>query len=399
MITAASTLPAVAGGRPVRTSMLPYGRHTLDDDDVDAVVRSLKLGTLTGGAAVAAFEEALAAVCGVRHAVACNNGTAALQLALRSVGVEPGASVVVPPLSFVATANAALLVGATPVFADIGMDRCLDPDAALAAVNPSTAAVVTVDYSGLPSDVTTLRPRLPCGLPVIADAAHSLGARVGGRPAAPAADITTLSFHPVKHITTGEGGAALTDDDDLARRLRRLRNHGLTSEANQRAGRSWRYDVLELGENHRLTDFQAALGSSQLGRLDGWLARRAELASRYDDLLAGVPGVILPPRLAGRDSAWHLYAIEITDAFGFRRDTVIDALRAENVAATLHYPAIHLLSMYRARGHGEGECPVAERTCSRLVTLPLFPAMSDGDQQDVVDAIVRLQWWGAGRGA
>jgi len=396
VIWAATELPAIAGGNPIRESMLPYGRHSLDDRDIDAVVRTLNSGTLTGGDAVAAFEAALATEYGVRHAVACSSGTAALQMALRAVGVGLRTSVVVPPLSFVATANAALLVGATPRFADIGGDRCLDPEAAARVVEPSTAAVITVDYSGLPSDVSALRACLPQGLPIIVDAAHSLGAHTTGRPPVVHGDITILSFHPVKHITTGEGGATLTDDDDLAHRLRRLRNHGMTSEAGERAGLTWRYDVLELGENHRLSDMQAALGTAQLTRLQAWVARRRELASRYDELLETVPGIVPPPRAPGRESAWHLYAIEVTEDFGMARDPVIDGLRAENIAATLHYPAIHLLSMYRRLGHQVGEAPVAEATCSRLVTLPLFPAMTDADQDGVVEAITRLRRWGGG---
>lgn len=390
--------PAIAGGRPVRTLPLPYGRHQLTDSDIDAVVESLRSGTLTGGAGVAAFERALADACQVAEAVALNSGTAALDLAVASLGIGPGDEVITPPLTFVATANAVLRAGATPVFADVGPDRCLDPRAAAAAVTSRTRALITVDYSGLPADVDALRAALPRSLPVIADAAHSLGGSLRGRRVGGLADVTTLSFHPVKLITTGEGGACLTDDTDLAARIRSLRNHGMTSAAEERTGANWRYDVTALGNNHRLTAFQAALGTAQLSRLEGVVAERSELADRYDALLAGIPGVVLPPRPDGRRSAWHLYAVEIdSELFGCDRDAVIDALRAERIEATLHYPAVHLLSFYRDRGGRLGLAPRAEALCERLVTLPLFPAMDPSDQNDVVAALSRVQSWAVAR--
>ena len=221
------------------------------------------------------------------------------------------------PLTFVATANAVLRTGAVPVFADVGEDRCLDPDSVARAVTPRTKAVITVDYSGLPSDVAALKAALPRPLPVIADSAHSLGASQDGRPVGSLADITTLSFHPVKHITTGEGGACLTNDADIADRIRKLRNHGMTSTADERTGGLWKYDVTMLGDNHRMTAIQAALGISQLRRLDGVVAERSEIADRYDAILSDLPGIGLPPRPAGRRSAWHIYPVEIDPgAFG-----------------------------------------------------------------------------------
>jgi perosamine synthetase len=305
---------------------------------------------------------------------------------------------VTTPLTFVATANAVLRLGATPVFADVGDDRCLDPAAAGRAVTPRTKAVIIVDYSGLPGDVPALRAALPRPLPVIADSAHSLGGSLRGRPVGSLADITTLSFHPVKQITTGEGGACLTADAGLAESIRRRRNHGMTSTADERMGALWKYDVTVLGDNHRITAMQAALGTSQLGRLDEVVAERSELADRYDALLADIPGVGLPPRPAGRRSAWHLYVIEIDpEAFGCERDLVIDALRAEGIEATLHYPAVHLLSLYRAHGGVPGIAPRAERMCERLVTLPLYPSMTASDQDDVVVALHRIQTWAATR--
>jgi perosamine synthetase len=391
-------LPAIAGGTPVRSQPLAYGRHRMEEGDISAVVSALRSGTLTGGARVAKFEHALEARCAVDHAVAVANGSVALDLAVGALGVGPGDEVVTTPLTFVATANAVLRLGATPVFADIGDDRCLDPAAAAGAVTPRTKALITVDYSGLPADIAALRAALPRPLPIIADSAHSLGGSLNGRPVGSLADITTLSFHPVKQITTGEGGACLTADAALANTIRRRRNHGMTSTADERTGTRWKYDVTTLGDNYRITTMQAALGISQLRRLEEVVAERSELADRYDALLADVPGVSLPPRPAGRRSAWHLYVVEIDpDSFGCERDVVIDALRAEGIEATLHYPAVHLLSLYRDRGGVPGTAPRAERLCERLVTIPLYPAMTASDQDDVVVALHRIQTWAAGR--
>jgi perosamine synthetase len=390
--------PAIAGGTPIRIQPLPYGRHSLDDADVSAVVAALRSGTLTGGAVIADFEHALTARTKAEHAVVVANGSVALDLAVLALGVGPGDEVITTPLTFVATANAVLRAGATPVFADIGDDRCLDPESAARAVTPRTKAVITVDYSGLPSDIAALRAALPRPLPVIADSAHSLGAAHNGRPVGSLADVTTLSFHPVKQITTGEGGACLTSDGDVADRIRRLRNHGMTSTADERTGALWKYDVTMLGDNHRMTTLQAALGASQLRRLDDVVAMRSEVADRYDAVLHDIPGVSLPPRPHGRRSAWHLYPIEIDpDAYGCERDQLIDALRAEGIEATLHYPAVHLLTLYRARGGVPGTAPRAERLCERLVTLPLYPAMTASDQDDVVLALQRIHVWAAAR--
>jgi perosamine synthetase len=391
-------LPAVAGGTPLRSRPLPYGRHQLEESDIAAVVESLRSGTLTGGRDVAAFETALASRCDTPHAVAVSSGTAALDLAVAALQIGAGDEVITTPLSFVATANAAVRVGATPIFADLGDDRCLDPAAVAARLGPRTRAVITVDYGGLPADVDALRAVLPSGVAIIVDGAHSLGGSLHGRPVGSLGDITTLSFHPVKQITSGEGGACLTADAALADRIRRLRNHGMTSAAEERTGTNWRYDVTMLGNNFRITSFQAALGTAQLRRLDAVVARRAALADRYDALLTDIPGVGLPPRRPGRASAWHLYAVTVDpEPFGCDRDTVIDALRAEGIEATLHYPAVHLLSLYRDRGGRPGMAPRAEHLCSRLVTLPLFPAMSEADQDDVVAALARLQAWAGAR--
>jgi perosamine synthetase len=392
-------VPAIAGGTPWRVSPLPYGHHQLDEADVAAVVESLRSGTLTGGAEVTRFEAGLASFCGVEHAVAVGSGTAALELALAALDIGRGDEVVTTPLTFVATASAIIRNGAMPVFADVGGDRCLDPASVRSVVTPSTKAIIAVDYAGLPADVDAIRHALPRPVPIVADASHSLGGSLRGRPVGSLADVTALSFHPVKLITTGEGGACVTADGRLADAIWRRRNHGMTSTAQERAGRSWRYEVTTVGSNNRISDFQAALGSSQLRRVGLALDTRRALARRYDDLLSSIPGVALPPRPTGRESAWHLYAIEVDEeSFGCSRDSLIDALRAEGIEATLHYPAVHLLAAYRVHGFEPGTAPRAEDLCERLVTLPLFPAMSREDQDDVVRCVLRIHRWARSSG-
>ncbi len=392
-MTDPSSRPAVAGGVPVRREPLPYGRHEVTGDDRAAVLDVLERGPLTGGPWVADFEAALAATAGAADAVAVSNGTAALHLALAVLDTGPGDEVITTPLTFVASANAVRFTGATPVFADIGADRCLDPASVAARCTPRTRAVVVVDYGGLPADLPALRAALPPDLPLVVDAAHSLGGTLHGAPVGAEGTVVTTSFHPVKAITTGEGGACIVGDPALADRLRHLRNHAMTSTWGDRSGAHWRYDVTELGWNYRLSDLQAALGHSQLSRLADLVARRRALADRYDRALAGVEGLELPPRPPGRSSAWHLYVVAAGPAFGWTGDELIDALRMEGIGATRHYPCVHLLAAYRAEGHAPGEAPRAEALVPQLVTLPLFPTMTGQDQDDVIAAVTRLAEW------
>jgi perosamine synthetase len=234
---------------------------------------------------------------------------------------------------------------------------------------------------------------MPPGVPLIADAAHSLGGTLRGKPVGSLADITILSFHAAKQITTGEGGGCLTNDDALAARMRHLRNHGMTSTAAERERGDWRYDCTDVGFNYRMTDFAAALGASQLERLSGITSRRSELAARYDEMLASIPGLQVPPRPPDRKSAWHLYVVSVGEEFGAPADTMIDALRAEGILATRHFPLVPSLQHFRRHGYTESSVPMAASIVPTLVTLPLFPGMSEQDQDDVVLAIQRLQSW------
>lgn len=374
---------------PVDAAPLPYGRQEIDDDDVAAVVAALRSDWLTTGPLVGELEQSFAAYVGSGHAVAVSSGTAALHAAYHVLDLAPGDEVVVPALTFVASANAAVFEGATPVFADVDPDTLLiDPHAAAALAGPRTKAIVGVDYAGQPCDWVALRAVADAhGLALVADGCHAPGARDGGRTVGTLADLTAFSLHPVKHFTTGEGGLVTTDDAALAAQMRRFRNHGIGSDHRERAERgTFAYEMVELGFNYRLTDFQCALGISQLRHLDGWLARRRDLASRYDDALAGLGGVEPLAQRPGADHAYHLYVVQLAD--GLDRDAVFTALRGRGIGANVHYLPVHLHAFYRERfGTGPGLCPVAEAAYERILSLPLFPAMADDDVDRVVDAL------------
>jgi perosamine synthetase len=386
---------AIEGGAPVRAALLPYARQDIDDDDVVAVTAALRSDWLTTGPRVPAFEEALAGVTGARHAVAFSSGTAALHGAMAALGLGRGDEVLTTPMTFAATANAAFYVGAEARFADIDPGSLLlDPAAVERALTPRTRALAPVDYAGHPADYDALRaiavgaPNGP--IPIVADAAHSLGATWHGRPVGTLADLTVLSMHPAKILTTGEGGAVLTDDDDRAARLRRFRNHGIATELAAR--RDWTYAMVELGYNYRLTDVMAALGASQLGRLEQFLARRRRLAARYRSALGDHWAVDLQAVGAAVEPAWHLFVVQLRlDRLRVDRSAVYHALRAEGIGVNVHYIPVHRHPWYRERyPELEGRLPAAEAAYERLLTLPLFPAMHDEDVDDVVAALDKV---------
>ena len=387
----ASEKLALFGGAPVRPTGLPYARQSIDAEDIAAVSRALAGDWITQGPGVKQFEEGLAAIAGARHAVAVANGTAALHAACWAAGLGPDDEAITTPLTFAATANAVVYQGARPVFADIdGATLNLDSDSVKRLATPRTRALLAVDFAGLPCDWDKLRALArEHGRLLIADAAHSLGGALGERPVGTLADLTTFSFHPAKLITSGEGGAVVTDRDDLAERLRVMRHHGIRS---QDPARPWRYEIDVPGHNFRLTDFQCALGLSQLARLEGFWAARDRLARRYRERLAGSPFLELPALPGDRRHGWHLFVVLLRlERLTVDRDTVLSALRAENIGATLHYPLVHLHPFYRRRfGYGPGLCPIAEAAERRLVTLPLFPTMSEADQDDVLQALDKV---------
>jgi UDP-4-amino-4,6-dideoxy-N-acetyl-beta-L-altrosamine transaminase len=385
---------AIEGGTPVRTPLLPYGGQVIDETDIQAVVHALRDDWLTTGPRVSRFERAVADRVGARHAVAVNSGTAALHAAAFAAGIGPGDEVIVPALTFAATANAVLYLGGRPVFADVRDDTLnLDPERAAALIGPRTRALATVDFAGQPSDLDPLRALADRhGLVLIDDAAHALGAVYHGRPVGTQAHLTTFSFHPVKAITTGEGGMVITDDEDRAARARRFRNHGISTEAAARheAGQ-WHYDMVDLGFNYRLPDIQCALGLAQLARLDTFLKRRTEIAARYRGALATVPGLRLPTVAPDLTHAWHIFPVRLDPArLRVGRAEVFAALRAEGIGVTVHYIPVYHHPYYQRLGYPRALCPVAEAAHERLLTLPISARMSERDAGDVVTAVHKV---------
>jgi perosamine synthetase len=386
---------AIHGGSPVRASLLPYGRQSVDEADVQAVVEILRSDWLTTGPKVAEFEEAFAARVEAAHAVSFSSGTAALHAAAFAAGLKAGDEAVTTPLTFAATANCVLYQNATPVFADVCRDTInLDPAQIENKITPKTRALIPVDYAGHPADMTkVLAIAQRHGLIVIEDACHALGAEYEGKRVGSIADMTVFSFHPVKHITTGEGGMVTTDNAQFAETLRRFRNHGISSDARQRQGAGqWHYEMVLLGFNYRLPDIVCALGIQQLKKLDANLARRREIAAIYTAAFRGVPGVIPPAVRSDVNPAWHLYPIRLELAkLTADRAQIFRALRAENIGVNVHYIPVHLHPYYRKRfGYRGGEFHEAEDAYSRLISLPMFHAMTDRDVQDVIAAVTKV---------
>lgn len=367
--------------------LLPYGQHELSPADIEAVVDALRSGWLTTGPAVARFEGALAERFGARHAVAVATGTAALHAAYFAAGVGPGDEVVTTPMTFAATANAAAYLGAAPVFADVDPDSVLlTPASAEGAMTERTRVIAPVDFAGHPVDVDALRALAEAhDVTLVEDACHALGATVGGRPVGSLAHMTVFSFHPVKHVATGEGGAVLTDDALLARRLRSFRSHGMvhaTEELHDQDEGPWYHEQHALGFNYRITDLQCALGVSQLARLGAFLERRQAIAAHYDTSFGDLPLDPLPcaPSIT---HARHIYVIRLRGDSPPRR-RAFEALRARGLGVQVHYLPVYRHPYYRQLGYPAGLCPAAEDYYSRCITIPLFPAMTDADVERVV---------------
>ena len=358
---------------------------------MDAVLKS---NWLTTGPKVVEFEGVVARYTGATEAVAVNTGTAALHAAMWAARIGPGDEVIVPAISFVASANCVLYVGATPVFADLSPDTLnIDPEDVLRKLTPRTKAILVVDFAGHPCDHDALRAIADLhGLIVIEDAAHSLGATYKGRQVGALQDITTLSFHPVKQVTTGEGGMVLTDDAAIAKRVRSFRHHGIDVDLHARnKTNSWEYDIVDLGFNYRLPDINCALGISQLAKSDRWLEQRRAIAGRYHEALRSVPMLQLPEQRADCLSAWHLYVVRLNlDTITASRSQVFAALRAENIGVNVHYIPIPWMTHYANLGYKRGQWPVAEREYERAISLPMYPSMTEQDVADVVAAVLKV---------
>lgn len=386
---------AIHGGTPVRATLLPYGRHEIDDDDVAAVTRVLRSAWLTSGPDVEEFERRVAQTVGVPHAVAVSSGTAALHAAMFALGIGPGDEVVVPTMTFAATANAIVYQGGTPVFADVDPDTLLvGPRQIEPKLSARTKAIIGVDYAGQPCDYDAIRALAsPRGIAVVADACHAIGGADRGRTVGTLADLTAFSFHPVKHVTTAEGGAIATDDESLAVRMRTFRNHGITVDHRQRSEKSsWVYEIDELGYNYRLTDIQCALGASQLPKLSARVRRRQEIADAYRRAFADVPEIEPLAVRSGVSHAYHLFVVRID----FRRLTchrseLFAALRREGIGVNVHYIPVHLHPFYRRRfATHPGLCPSAEAVYEEILSLPMFPGMTERDISDVVEAMAKV---------
>ncbi|HXG51801.1 MAG TPA: UDP-4-amino-4,6-dideoxy-N-acetyl-beta-L-altrosamine transaminase [candidate division Zixibacteria bacterium] len=386
---------AIEGGSPVRRRLLPYSRQSVDESDTRALVEALGSDWLTTGPRVAEFERAFAAFTGAAEAVAVSSGTAALHAAMHAIGVGPGDEVIVPALTFAASANCVVYQGATPVFADVEADTLLiDPEDAAARMTSRTRAIVAVDYAGQPCDYRRLRALAErCGIALVADACHSLGGACDGAAVGTLADLNCFSLHPVKAMTTGEGGMITTASAEAAVRMRRFRNHGIAGDHFQRdRQRTFRYEMVEIGYNYRLSDLQCALGISQLGRLADWVERRRAIARRYDFAFAALPGVRPLAVRPGAEHAYHLYVIRLEPEWlGADRERIFAALRAEGIGVNVHYLPVYLHPFYRRRfGTGPGLCPRAEAAYETILSLPIFPAMSDQDVADVVEAVWKV---------
>lgn len=387
---------AILGGEPVRKDKINYGHQLIEDDDIRAVAGVLGSDFITCGPQVEKAERALAEYAGAKHAAMVSSGTAALHCACIAAGIGPGDEVVTTPLTFAASANCALYCGADVVFADVDPETySIDPASIESKITGRTKAVIAVDYTGQAVRVREIREICERhGLVFIEDAAHSIGTKYDGKMVGSLADMTCFSFHPVKTVTSGEGGAVLTDDDGLYRKLILARSHGITHDAGmmeEEPEGPWCYEQVGLGYNYRITDFQCALLMSQLSKIGRFAARRKEIAAKYDEAFSGVPGIVLQREIPESDTCRHLYVIRLDpDVISCTRREFFDAMDAEGVRCQVHYIPVYWFPYYRKLGHGKGECPVTESVYQQILTLPLYPAMTDGDAEDVIRAVGKV---------
>lgn len=372
--------------------MIPYGRQQIDEEDILAVVDVLRSDFLTTGPAVGLFERALCQYTGAKHAVVVNSGTAALHAAYFAAGLQPGDEIITSPLTFAATANAALYLGAKVRFVDVEPDTGnIDPERIEEAITPRTKLIVPIDFTGQPANYDRIRQIADKhNLLVVADAAHSLGASYHGHKVGILADITATSFHPVKPITTAEGGAIFTHRQDFADRAGSFRTHGIIRDPKlmQNPEGTWYYEMHDLGFNYRLPDVLCALGLSQLSKLDRFLARRRQIAAIYSQELAGLPALTLPSVAPDIESGWHLYVVQVNDPAV--RQAAFGRLRELGLGVQVHYIPVHFHPYYQRLGYKRGSLPVAEDFYARSISLPIFPAMTDEDVSCVVSACVKV---------
>ena len=372
--------------------MIPYGRQHIDAEDIQSVADVLQSDWLTTGPKVSEFERAFANFVGAKSAVAVNSGTAALHASMYALEIGPGDEVIVPAMTFAATANCVVFQGGTPTFADVNPDTLLiDPSSVEDRISPKTRAVIAVDYAGQPCDYDALMKIAgKHNLALVADACHALGGIYKGRPVGSLALLNAFSFHPVKHITTGEGGMITTDDSKLAEKMRIFRNHGITTDHHQREKESsWFYEMVDLGYNYRITDFQCALGISQLKKLPHWIERRREIARMYDHALAKISDIVPLAVMLENEHAYHLYVTRLAPYLN--RHSLFKDLRERGIGISVHYIPVHLHPFYRNKfGTGPGLCPVAESAYEHIISLPMFPGLRDEDVFHVINTILTV---------
>ncbi len=388
--------PAIYGGTPVRNEKIHYGHQYIDDADVQAVVDVLKSDYLTCGPKIGELEKKLCEITGAKYAVVCSNGTAALHIACLAAGVGEGDEVITTPITFAASANCALYCGAKPVFADINEETYnIDPAKVEEATTSKTKAVVAVDFTGQSVELDRLLAHCrKNNIVLIEDGAHVIGTSYNGKMNGSIADMTTFSFHPVKTITGGEGGAVLTNNEEYYKKLLLYRAHGITRDTylmeNEPDG-PWYYEQIDLGFNYRMTDIQAALLISQLDKLPLFSQRRKEIVKAYDEAFAKLPQIFVQKEIPESDTTRHLYILRILpDKLSIDRKQFFDALAAENVCCNVHYIPTYYFPYYQKLGYKKGLCPKAEKLYDEEITLPLYYGMTDQDVEDVIAAVVKI---------
>lgn len=387
---------AINGGTPVRTTPIYYGRQCIEEDDIEAVAQTLRSNLITCGPKVAELEKKLCEVTDAKYAVCVANGTAALHLAAMAAGFKPGDEVIVSSITFAASANCVLYCGATPVFADIKADTYnIDPASIRKLITPRTKGIVAVDFTGQAVELDEIREICKeHHLTLIEDAAHAIGTKYKGQKIGSLADMTCFSFHPVKTVTGGEGGAITTNDEQLYRHLLRLRTHGITrvqSEMKHPTDALWYNEMVELGYNYRTTDFQAALLCSQLNKLQKFSDRRKEIVKQYNQAFSQMPEIYVQKEIPESDTTRHLYILRLNlEKLNCTRRQFFDALYAENVCPQVHYLPVYMHSYYESLGYQKGTCPNAEAYYESSMSIPLYYSLTDGDVQDVITAVKKV---------
>jgi len=380
--------------KPLRDSYLPYGKQWIGEEDINAVIDVLKGDYLTTGPHIKRFEEAVANYVGARYAVAFSNGTAALHGACYAAGIGKGDEVITTPMTFAASANCILYQGGKVVFADIDHKTYnIDPNEVEKKITDKTKAIIPVDFTGQPVDLDQIyKLAKKHNLIVIEDAAHAIGAEYKGKKVGSLSDMTMFSFHPVKHVTSGEGGMITTNNKEYYEKLLQFRSHGITRDANklQENHGPWYYEMQFLGYNYRMTDIQAALGSSQLNKLDMFVEKRKEIVAQYNEAFQHIRQITIPFQNPDGESSWHLYMIRLhLDELNASRRTVFEALQKQNIGVNVHYIPVHLLPYYQELGYVKGSLPNAEQLYEEIISLPLFPAMTEKDISDVIISVQR----------